>query len=616
MAKSFFLILSFFLLTTTPAEASAPQTQQEYLERLLSENDRVKRIYENCSEDLNCLWAQLESNENRQLREQILEGLRVVREREREGQREVEEDRYSGLNLRQGLELSRSPSSNESASSQREESAIRSFFADRLREEFLGHREGKRVYNFNHNSYYQLYRTQVSRNAIEYMSSFCLESYPLALENFSLGERGFSFLTFIRPADLEKRKKVRDKHLELLQRVDSDGKNQAYQFWLQCSTQIQSICENKTSRVIPSDDNSLLTFAQELAQERSDIVFTQTPDQGGRITLDKSCQDQSSLRPHWSSLELDPTTDCRDDNYREHTLAYACAVSDNLRAARQTIEGLNQIEEKMGQFESSGNMIGAIDNANNSFEIGNEQLDINQLTAMTSAEVLDESGLDEEVEATRQRLERCREHRNEHECAEFFNFDEQARELAEQEIDEFDLRMRFVNARIQENIDDEDEMRRVLQEEGLNQQEIDVLMENPEQIAGQIADRYERSRQALIEGMRAELSLQYVSEDSFDSVYARRESELQDRVERTGQLVHFNNIIMGHIDIIDGQGERSSNAASLHSEIRGLASAFEDRQDELVRSAEESNISEPSSGGGTQYLNLETNVINQFFLGY
>lgn len=651
----------FFLLYSFGLHASSDE--ERFLEVLIEENREVNGVYQQCLEALGdgrrdrvmgCVWdghsprngVEIQGISDATKRD-IIDALEQIR-----GGQEV---RFRGVDLSKDLsdrdDNERSPASAEDQLYNRDAQAVANFFGDRIREKMfgIGGDAEKRLYVGDDSQFHNLYRTQLSKNVIEAISSFCMEAYPLINSN--------GIISFYRPGDHDQRKAIRERYLELLhipipndpndpEAQESEGeKTVAYHFWSACSIRIQPICEGRRMRIVSQDERDNIG-ENEIIRMMSDdptnpnLHVLSGPDQACPLPRNVSPNFllgiSSDIDEALSRLNLTASNSegrppynvnsCR--GWDKHTRNFACSVVDMINSSRRSLEGLTRIEEnwenlhKDGEIcadQNCGNAAGMMGGSNYDFYRPDraEGSDADSLTTMTSADTVGSEEYQAAINEMRDGIERCLEQGDEEMCQRFLEQDHERR-LAE--IDEYDLRTRAMQQKIEEIEEgDEQALEDYLKEEGYSDEQIALFMSDPEQIQQLITERYAQMRARLVDGMRNQLSLrsQKGEEFNFDDDKRTLESiqaEIEGRMARTRDIVHFNNVISGYLNITSGEGEdqtRSRNTASLIAERDRLYEDFEES-----RSALEEAIGDSGAGGDADSVELQTDTIFRYFIGY
>ena len=220
---------------------------------------------------------------------------------------------------------------------------------------------------------------------------------------------------------------------------------------------------------------------------------------------------------------------------------------------------------------------------------------LDDLTTITSNEFASKTGYNDSIEDMKKKLEQCMQDKSEANCREILGFDEQKEEL-EKASAEYKTRTQLMKEKI-ENMDEE-QIVNYLKDEGRTDDEIQEILLNNQQdlskLAKDIAAKYEKEKNAIIDQLNQQINGRTIAskdlEDSdqaasIDAKLSTISQELSARTDEYKQLIHFNNIVSGYLELKDEQGESAGhNTASIERELAD--SAFDD-----------SNTRSPASGG-------------------
>ncbi len=611
-------------------QANQKSEQKKFLIRLINENNEVSRAYENCREEeeaMDCVWGRL----NESTRSDIQEALRQIEKKGGENQ----EQSYRGVDLTNNLalEIDRELPNGEQIRDAEIE-VIGQFFGERLREALFGQGKDsdKRIHVVDHSQFYELYKTQISKNVIEIISSFCIEAIPLNLDYDKAG----GYTTFYRPESPEKRAEIRAKYIQLMQVPSGNQSNMAYDLWGLCARNIQPICEGRLIRSQNElDDDQVETLKRSLGdhfyighnteEDKQTLLLTTRAQPLSTGELLGNITPESAFNGILTSSNINLSNS--NDEYRVNTRNMACAVASHLDASKRNIAGVNSIQARFRDFQkencttpSCGSLRAVADWGNSDVFVAdqNKGTDFNSLTTMTSKDTVSEKYV-ENVEKRRELMNECLENRDRQACAHFLR---PGQKDLNKEIDELELRSIAMGEKIKEIDEDEAELRKYLEEEGFSDNDIERFLSDPEKIQERITARYESMRQSLIENLRLEAQTRTRSDDiDFNnseqmSSLETIQRELEHKVNQTRDIVHFNNIISGYLTLTNRESSESSrNTASLFAELDGLHADFSESQQDLQRAAEESGL-EPTPRRDDQSVEMEVETLNQFFLGY
>lgn len=623
------IFLSIFL-TPSIGLSLTPGSQEEFLEMLIVNNEKVKNAYNSCQKNssdgvMSCVWNNLDDK----TKDDIKDGLEIIGQNTSSG--DQVKVQFTGLNLfgflnedKKGNDAHPASDQEDQISAAQEQSknkeyrasddirAIGNFYQERLNEVMRGEGTDKRIYS-DHMDYYRLYEAQLSRNTLEAISGFCVEAVPI------VNNRGR--MVFYRPLALEQRQKIRSHYIDnLLHQKTEGGQNLALHLWQQCAFRIQSTCEDKVFMRVTDIDRITV---EKTYKDKYDI--TQIDDRSFDLRSNSAeiCDLEDLNISKLFSLPPDlkisfPTKEmCRDKGYLEQTKRFACGVANYLSNTRQNLNSIKTLQEEMQLFFEEGI------NANLSFEGDgfdfydperSKTPNLTELTILTSADVSSDEIKDTQSRMLKE-MEDCLKNNNRELCQKYLLSDAEA---LQKRLDEFELRSLAMEDKIR-NISDDDETIVFLKEEGFDDDLIKNLMTDPDSLKERILHRYSTMKEEVIAQMREQIRRESV--DLNDPNKRRKlediKKEIESRVNQTRDIVHFNNIVTSYLDVRsleDGQDKPSRNVASLIAEVNNLHDDISpESRIQLENAARELS---PGRRQQQETIRIETRDINTHFLSY
>ena len=322
------------------------------------------------------------------------------------------------------------------------------------------------------------------------------------------------------------------------------------------------------------------------------------------------------------------------------TKGKACQVSQYLKGARQSLGALEKLDEKMDEKRQGEAVIGyqmevckdvSKGKCKNKGEIesynaGDKEKGIDALTTLTSTEAVEESGMKDAQKGLEEEYKKCKDNQDEDTCKKFL-----ATNRTEQEgiIDEYDIRSQAMLAKIQKlkREKSKDGLTQYLKEEGYSEDQISEMTNDDAKVQKlwtSIEEKYQNARKNLVKSMRKRMEGSTTKKDdqivfsgsgsdsvAIDTIAA----ELTDKTDRYADLVHFNNIVSGYLQVGSGS-DAKRNTASLFAEIESASKDRKDAASDVRRAANEAGISDDRDDENTDPASLGIDEINENILNY
>ncbi len=575
--------------------------QSDQLEKLLKIPE-VSAIYDQCSqlksagqniEISDCLWngssdGTIEGVANKEeLRDKIASKLN-----------NLDEDKikkYESVNVL--------PLAKETSEAQKK---LEEYYYESMKQQIFGDSEngknGDGTFQvIDHSKFNTIYHNQLTKNVLTAISSFCIEA-----EIVGSGESAFPLLS----ESLEERNKQRKTNVTNLSKTavasgDSEisGAQMQSNNWQNCFINAQYVCHGGTkSWKSPTSGDLEKTTAKE--------TF------GVKETCEKDDDKCEQLK----------------DDYA-YTKTRACELTNYLKVAKQNLKAVETISSGYEQLQKTGG-IQAIATGEKPTESGNLIKQVNldnkvdDITSVTSNEFVNESGFSDGVNSDIAELEKCiykdpetKEYTfapgAEESCKKYLNTD---KEQVESLKAEYALRLRGLSEKVKTidaSTEDTGAVEGFLKDQGYTDEEIGQTIEASTDIKvlkEQIIARYENEKLELIKSMNEKMDSQSsASNGVIDIASAGRGSdkeklekiheELSSKTEQYAQLIHFNNVVSGFLDVDQEGKESRKNTASIQREIAnsafseenlantpGLATKYANQTEDLEKSLEANNI--------------------------
>lgn len=486
--------------------------------------------------------------------------------------------------------------------------ALQDYLGDRLRaalygdiqrdlaeEMASGHERDKNLYTeVDQSVFYELFKSQVSKNVIITLSSFCIR-----------GKYDSTTGAFTDLASEADTKVTIEKNIKSLTEASANPQSTTQiagaDRWNNCISQITEICNPDPNQTPP-------------------------PPPYTNYTRQEACMVMRSMRSARQAL-------LEVDNIQK-------LLKEHRDGATHIHYGQNSLEDdriRVTQYNPSS-----------------EHANIDRITTFTSGEVHASSN---KLTSENQKIiskfeEECFDGTNivgDYEsCAPFL---ETSPEESRERIAELSLRTGAVGERLKEMAGDENAMREYLEKEGYSKEEIDIMVVNAggdsEKLLEVINRHYDNQREALLKSITSQINNRSIAEENFDptdtgtkKVLQRIYNELTQRVDQFTQLVHYNNVVGSFLSVCPagevctpGDGNGRANTAMLHRELqnsyynpanaRGVASTEEGARafnpgDDYFSGLEDkvSDHMGAHQSGNDGTTSITVNDINKRFLRY
>lgn len=600
------MAFSFLLILTLPFSLVA--SEQEQLELLLQHPD-VKKAYEACQKDPNqkdlagCTWGSLSPEQQKQIQEALAQG------------KDESKRQYEGVDI---AAIKKDQKQGEEGSGSGGQSGLKKleeYYFNRLRQALYGQvtaaQKEQGIQVVDHRRFYDLYETQVSKNIVMAVSSYCFEAIEVGP-----GE-------FIIPSDYDKDTPPAGADPKITVTRD---------FWRQKarSANIKLLADFSASQASKKSS----------APKEEDQVSANAPEGASRwnscvVSIQDICHEDkkkqlkatSVCKAKETKVQDDGSGSCSQDDFK-YSQMRACEVVQYLKTARQNLIALSKLNQAIDSDQvltTSGTEIPA--NVRH-YDPNKEGQSVDDLTTLTSAQVGEESGmLSEAQKEAKEYQEKCLEGGDQKICEQYIQSGKSAK-AQDEKIQEYSLRSKAMEEKLSK-LDEDDKLVQFLKEEGRSEDEIAKLMQDPEGLKQAIKERYEKERLAIVESLknRSRKSqgdrLDIKGQDQ--PLVQQIAQELSTNPERMVELTHFNNIVSGYLEYSNSEGKGGRNTAGLYKELGD--SAFDPQKGapknpyldqtyfEELKKNTQANVDQSSSTAASKST-IQVDTVNHSLLDY
>ncbi len=542
-------IISFFLILNFTAYAEVYQKAGEegetQLEKLL-ESPQLRPLREACEEERktdsnliigDCVWAAMDDSQKDEIREIL-------------GQ-DQEDPQYQGIELG-GQKINQDPALIK----------VQEHLNKLLQEAMYGEVQASTVNIVDHNVFYEMFETKVSKNIIEGISSFCIEAVKDAQHIYIISR------------DKALQAATRERKIDELKQPGQA----AYKKWTTCAGEFKDVCKNP--------------------------IRSQNPD-----TAPYACNGGS------------PCGNPEAKTKACEVLSIVEKARKELIAIAEIKEANKNFMDKEGSLRLGGIAKGqTVKTYTGSTRNGDKSID--ELTTVTSGDFV--KGYKEENEKLQEKFkEECTADSHDSEFCKQFISDESTKEEQQKAIDNYSIASKVMEEKIVTNLESDpegEELTKYLKEEGYSDDKIKEIVDGDPSIKGKvIADikkTYSAKRLAVIKSMKARLEGESVTTDPQGNASAQNaidqiNKELTQNTKEYSQLIHFNNIVSSYISLDTGGGNKSNNLTAANLELGNLAEDFEQNKDAIQGEIDSAGLTQSSESGSLQ---LGVDELNKEFL--
>ena len=421
--------------------------------------------------------------------------------------------------------------------------ALQNHMKKKLEETIYGDGKDKKLSVADHTTFHKLYKSQLTKNVIQAMSSYCLDANPN--DDFLIDETN---LADQRKKNIANLANATASEVDIDPNDPSKGKEKQLTSeanFNKCISALGSICyTNGTYSSIP----------------------------GGTDTTKKINYSYSKTR--------------------------ACNVVTYIKQLKQNIIAVNDIETKLETLNKESGDSGFDGNGVENLGRPYVQDSNESLTVMSSKEFVEESGFKDAVETEVSDFENCFKDdavADEEACKKYLS--DKKKENAKL-IAEADTRSRALEEKMKKSFEQDKDggVRSYLKDQAFTEDEIEELISKKgiDQVATDIEARYKAEREAYITTLAERIKGKTKDEDNIlEGQNTTRLEDIRDeltsKTKRYTELIHFTNVVSGYLKV---SGTDSSNQATAGRNTTALAI-------ELGDSAYDPNASGAGAGRGT-----------------
>ena len=530
-------LLSIFTIYSVYGEESA--FESEIQEKLL-ENEEVKKAFDLCKSDDYCPDYDCASNSHYNNFDDCI--WKNISDSTQKNLSEV----FAKKNLAPTFAPAVGGDSTDPARNK-----LQKYLTKRLQEALYGevNEEGKKKQRMvRHVDFVHLFESQVSKNVILVVSSYCFDAY---FDNSSNDH-----YKYLIPTDKQQIKANRKKNSKKLVELNPNDKasSSASIHWNGCIKAVQHICHKNTKKYNELSGNT-----------------------------------------------LDLQGDSEHTQLIENSSKRACGVNDYIKKARLKLIYL--AEAKKIYKKAGTNPHNITDSSVEMYTGRDGQKSIDEITSISSKELIETSGF---KDANKQMVEdfknncnpdiKQKDGRNPEECAKYIS---KNKEAYEKNLDEYRIQSLAVQKKI-EDLKDKEDVKKYLKQEGYGEEKIKEMVSdnNIEAIKAQIKNRYTQERSQIIKALTDEIKKRSIKKDeditknhNIGNIF----NELQERSEYFQQLVHYNNIVSGYLTISNADEDKNTrNTKSIEIELADSPSS--ENKTEQKQFNEKKEILEESLG--------------------
>lgn len=577
------LIFSFFSLLCFSARSADNNMLVELLK-----DDKINSAYNDCKNNENkgkdnlenCIWDSLDE----QKREEVKKKMELSKQAEA-GSKD-NKVKYESLSLAPTKDKkdSAADTSKDQKKKDPEIAKLEEFLAKRLGESLYGDINTEQQKNnpskvVDHKVFYDLYEAQVSKNVISAISSYCIEAKLDDDKRYLISQ------------DKKTREAQRTKNIESLKNNDLEKDNEQ-------SEDINKNTNDKTE--LENTTNKAAKHWNGCAQNIQNICV-------GKELYD--------TEKHPS---LTKSTDYKYSKDR------ACVVTKLIKDARQSLIKVGQIKKVL---EENANESGRGLQGKKEIEVYSGSKDkqtksIDDLTSITSSE-LAKSGFGEGIKEKQKLFDKCAEASSAEDpaCKNILLSGKEA-EDEQKKLNEYALRTKVLEEKLSDKKTmTKEEVSDYLKEQGYSEEDIKKMVEKDlESLRKEIAKHYTEEKNAINRELQDRLKKITLKKDTEDpkekqSQITKLAEELESKPEQYKQLIHYNNIVQGFLEL----GNKQKNTASIARELEsneGLSEEEIKKREELKTSLQNQGVKMDDDGQGKDAVKIEIESINKKLLKY
>jgi hypothetical protein len=545
MLKKTFILIQITLLSYSSFAADekeeafgvVKQNEQDTLESVL-EIEGVADHVATCEQEedpkdrvkvMDCLWKKIEGTS---LEKEVTDQLKF---KDQQGDKK-NQSQFSALEGNSAIQK------NDKALAKLED-----FLQDRLTEElygkdYLSKKNSRDVPKkfVDHQFYTDLFRSQLGKNAVTSITSYCLDSHP-----------GTPLIA--------KKSDIKDIRAENLKSL-SEKSDQIFSTFFACMGMIAKTCECL-------DDQG--TYSISSTQKGT---CKEEPDPNKRIPPPNTTKN-SSTDKHTFSVNINGVSKSKEYDLEE-SRNRSCEVTRYLRKLRGSITQVEAIQEQFRERAKSGVSY----NLSNYQQVTDQEKKSNNIINIGSSEIYDVSGIKDLAKEEAELLEKCKgsEYQSNAEICDQYSIDE---EESNKIFDEFSLRQDIIHKKIKDAVEteDDDQLAILLKEEGYNKEEVEKMLEGTDEEIKEkmtsIRNRFKKEKEALKNRLNKKLKkITRIKDDSGNIKMEGIKEHIEDiksRPERFRDLAHYTNVVYSQLEVRDSDDKKvGKNTEALKRELK------------------------------------------------
>ena len=576
MNRLLFIYILLFFSSPTFSEEAEKLTQEETLKRLI-ETELISEKYEACVEakdpaPWDCVWNQLNPDEKKQVSEILGEFT--------DSDKKDDGTKYEGKAIGGGL-------FHDKASPVMKQLGDNLFdmFQEAMYGEITAQIQDTELRLVDHRVFYDIYKARISKEFIELLASFCLDS-------------SFVNNVYEVPSDEQKLKDLREQNIKNMHQ-NPEGEKTKFNT---CIVEIKNICTHQANGGSCTKING-----KNIACAKDDH------------TQDRACQVQEAV----------------------NSIKKSIAATDVIQKALDEDAAKEKGQGSLGSA-ISGKKVSIYTGA----KMGDRQ-SVDTMTSITSGQLEEAMKAPDDKtifeEAAQKLKDDCQQSLTE-ECKEYVLDGDEIKE-SKDKIAELAIRMRAMEERISQNLDPQGgdkskkELEQFFKEEGLSEEEIEKIVTDDKKVKlalEQIKNNYRERREAIINNLQNKLSKMVPQDDTDEEkikVISRVSEELMDRPKQYQQLLHYSNIVSSYLSTSspdadtggDDSGDNSNNknlqvsdqnnssryTTAAAKELGSLGEDYQDVGDDLAKKVDIEADSDPDNGEES-LISIGLDTINNF----
>jgi len=504
-------------------------------ESLFMNDPKLKSLYDKCTTDDatktddpgDCVWAQLDDSE----KENYIKMLEVDQSNSNQASGDEEKKKYDSVNITKVKYKKNDPAVQ----------AMANFFKQHIEKGVYGDKKDGTKTVADHKVFNDMYKSRVSKNILEAISSFCVEAEPknYTYTDPNTNQQGTGTYFEI-PSSPTDRERVRKQNVEKLAKATTQGSGdsqtkttEATSQYTLCMTQLQDICHGKA------------------------LTGNHTP------------------------------------SYNTETKGRACRVTNYIKGNKQVLMAMEKMEEAYQNNRTSDKGIAICktdkDNPGRCLESGtaerytgkvdgDKKRNLERLTTLSSKQAVEGEYEDDDgnkvsfksaSEELLKKYKECTEGGNQELCEQIVTKNKKEKMKL---LGDISIKTKIMEAKLDSDKFDENEAKIYLKEQGYSDEQISKAIENGfDDLKKEIVEKYKKERENIVASLRDEIDDKYADEDDKPDEVKNKVAEIQKemtkRVDSYQQLIHFNNVVTAFLQVEDSSGGLSRNTASFEAEM-------------------------------------------------